>query len=85
MVYYQARLSDRPYGMMLMLVRKTGIGTYVAKHGPVFFTPIVKKISKLLDEAVAWNLASHTRCLYPIIKYSISMFTDPFRQLVMSS
>lgn len=46
--------------------RKTGIGTYVAKHGSVLFTPIVKKISKLLDTAVAWNLASHTQCSYSI-------------------
>ena len=40
---------------------KTGIGTYVAKHGPGFFTPIVKNMSKALDEAVAWNFASHTQ------------------------
>lgn len=49
-----------------MLLRKTGIGTYVSKHGPGFFTPIFKKMSKMLDEAVAWNLASHTQCSYSI-------------------
>jgi hypothetical protein len=52
-----------------ILAPKTGIGTYVAKHGSVFFTPIIKKISKLLDEAVAWNLASHTQCLYSIASH----------------
>ena len=61
-----------------ILSRKTGIGTYVAKHGPGFFTPVVKKMSKVLDEAVAWNLASHTQCLYTIAKCFISIFTGPF-------
>ena len=78
MVYYQARPPDRPYGTTLTLVRKTGIGTYVSKHGPGFFTPMVKKMSKLLDEAVAWNLASHTQCSYSIKKPFISRFTGLF-------
>jgi len=60
------------------LERKTGIGTYVSKHGPGFFTPVFKKMSKLLDEAVAWNLASHTQCSYSIEKRAISGFTALF-------
>lgn len=55
-----------------ILSRKTGIGTYVPKHGPGFLTPVFKKFSKLLDEAVAWNLASHTQCSYTIIIRFIS-------------
>ena len=61
-----------------ILRRKAGIGTYVAKHGPGFFTPVVKKMSKVLDEAVAWNLASHTQCSYTIAKCFILIFTGPF-------
>ncbi|KAF9654138.1 hypothetical protein BDM02DRAFT_6878 [Thelephora ganbajun] len=50
-----------------MVYYQTGIGTYVTKRGPGFFTPIVKKVSKLLDEAVAWNLASHTQSGYEFL------------------
>jgi hypothetical protein len=41
------------------MVWKTGISTYVVKHGPGFLSSIVKKMSKLVDEAVAWNPAIH--------------------------
>ncbi|KAF9786707.1 hypothetical protein BJ322DRAFT_667687 [Thelephora terrestris] len=61
-----------------MVYYQTGIGTYVAKHGPVVFTSIFKKVSKVLDAAVAWNLASHTQCLHTIIKSSISVLMGPF-------
>ena len=61
-----------------VLSPKTGIGTYVSKHGPGFFTPVFKKMSKMLDTAVAWNLASHTQCSYSIAGRVLSQTHGPF-------
>ena len=41
---------------VLTLLAQAGIGTYTT---PQIATPMMAKISKTLDEAVAWNLDHH--------------------------
>ncbi|KAI0094239.1 hypothetical protein BDY19DRAFT_880415 [Irpex rosettiformis] len=47
-----------------MVYYQAGIGTYTA---PRFATPSTAKVSKLLDEAIAWNLHAHVKDGYEFL------------------
>ena len=40
---------------------QAGMGTYT---NSAFITPVFSKVSKIWDEMVAWNLASHVQSSY---------------------
>jgi uncharacterized protein (DUF2235 family) len=50
-----------------MVYYQSGIGTYINHKATSIWTPISQKISKVMDEAVAWDLSSHTKGGYEFL------------------
>lgn len=50
-----------------MVYYQAGIGTYTSGHAPGFINAINRKISKIMDQAVAWSLPLHTQAGYEFL------------------
>lgn len=52
------RLNFTPF---LTPARQAGIGTYTSNHAPGFINSVSRRVTKVLDQALAWSLPLHTQ------------------------
>jgi len=61
---YMLKKDDRREQMVYY---QSGIGTYISNKSTAMWAPATRKISKVLDQAVAWDLSSHTQGGYEFL------------------